>query len=522
MSPPTSFSFGRRAIFHLWTLALAPFISLFLHTGCGFAADAAGFQFHHDGVLGTSLDLQVNTADAQQAALVESTILAEIERLRKILSSYDADSDLNRVNAATTPVQCAPELLEVLGFYDFWNAKSKGAYNGHLGELIATWKAAEKAGAPPPPAVLAPIVRSLAQPGWSLNAQTHTVTRLTSGTLDLSSLGKGYIISKAMVAARTKAPTTPGILLNIGGDIFANGVSAPGIPWTVGVADPLHNEDNAPPLLQVRLSDRAISTSGAYARGYTFGGKHYSHILDPRTGYPATGAASVTIITANNANGNALATTLCVLKPEEGLELVKQIPDTECLIIDAAGKQYRSAHFAKYEVPQASPIATAPNAPPTVSVAAGQWPAKYQVSISITLKVPTGNVRQIRRPYVAVWVEDANSKRVRTVAVWGNAPKYMPDLSEWWKVASQDQQWAMSVTKATRAAGQYKLTWDGTDDQGKSLPTGTYTVFLEVNRQHGTHATQSGQVVCNRLPAQGTIPAASEFGQATLSFGPSP
>ena len=107
---------------------------------------------------------------------------------------------------------------------------------------------------------------------------------------------------------------------------------------------------------------------------------------------------------------------------------------------------------------------------------------------------------------MAVWVEDANGKRVRTVAVWGNAPKYLPDLSEWWKLAQQDQQWAMSVTKATRPAGQHSIAWDGLDDQGKPLPAGTYTIFLEVNRQHGTHATESGQIVCNRIPREGMIP----------------
>jgi hypothetical protein len=378
--------------------------------------------------------------------------------------------------------------------------------------------------------MLAPIVRALTQPGWKLDARAHTVARLTAGTLDINSLGKGYIISKAVVAARAKAPGTQGILLNIGGDIFASGVAGPATPWTIGVADPAHSEDNAPPLTQVRLRDRAISTSAAYERGFTFAGKHYSHILDPRTGYPAAGAASATVITANSANGNALATTLCVLKPEEGLALAGQIPDTECLIVGMDGKQYRSPRFARYEIVPATAVVagnTPPAAPPATPPPpgpSGTWPDKYQVTIAINLKTPTlgpGGPRRIRSPYMAVWVEDANSKRVRTVAVWGNQPKYLPDLSEWWKVASQDQQWAMSVTKATRHAGQYKLAWNGLDDQGKPLPTGTYTIFLEVNRQFGTHATESGQIVCNRIPAQGTIPAASEFAQATLSFGPS-
>ncbi|MEP6672669.1 MAG: DUF2271 domain-containing protein [Chthoniobacter sp.] len=512
MSPPAFLPVGWGGIFRGLLAGLVLVLSL---PGLASGAEPPQvFQFHHEGVLGTSLDLQAQAPDAQQAAAVEMAILDEIERLRKILSTYDETSEISRVNASTSPVPCSPELLDVLSFYDYWTAKSRGAYNGHLGELIGVWKAAEKAGTPPSAATLLPIVRSLALPGWKLDRATHTVTRLTTGTLDVSSLGKGFIISKAVVAARARAPTIQGILLNVGGDIFAGGSQAPGTPWAISVANPAHNEDNAPPLTQVKLTDRAISTSAAYERGYTFGGKHYSHIMDPRTGLPAQGVASATVIAGNSANANALATTLCVLKPEEGLELVRQIPDADCLIVTADGRQLRSPRFGTYEI--------APAAAPTPPVAGqpGLWPTKYQVAVTITLKTPSGNARQIRRPYVAVWVEDANSKRVRTVAVWGNAPKYLPDLSEWWKLAQQDQQWAATVTRATRPAGQHRIVWDGLDDQGKPLPSGTYTVFLEVNRQHGSHAIGSTKIDCNRLPAQAVIAASAEYGQATLSFGP--
>ncbi|HEY3901104.1 MAG TPA: DUF2271 domain-containing protein [Chthoniobacter sp.] len=481
------------------------------------------FHFHHDAILGTSLDLQVQAANDQQAAAVEAAVLEEIERLRKILSIYDPASDVSRVNAATGPVQCSPELLEVLGFYDWWTMKSRGAYNGHLGSLIAMWKAAEKIGTPPTVAALTPVVRSLAQPGWKLDPTNHTVTRLTAGTIDINSLGKGYIISKAAVAARAKVPAVQGFLLNIGGDIFASGNPAPGVPWIIGVANPMHSEDNAPPLTQVKLTNRAVSTSAAYERGYTFGGQHYSHIFDPRTGLPATGAASATVITSNSANANALATTLCVLKPEDGIKLAREIPDTECLIVAPDGRIFRTPQFAIYEIPQPPPLAAMvpPLAPAGKTPAPGSaWPANYQVTVSITLKVPPPAAKPARRPYVAVWIEDPAGKRVRTVAVWGRAPRYLPDLIEWWKLAQQDQQFAASVTKATRPAGQYKLAWDGLDDQGKPVPTGTYSVVLETNRQFGAHAIESGKIDCNRLPSQGTIPATAEFSQATLSFGP--
>jgi thiamine biosynthesis lipoprotein ApbE len=409
-------------------------------------------------------------------------------------------------------------LFDVLSFYDTWNLRSHGAYNGHLGALIAAWKAAETAGAPPDPATLRPIVQALAQPGWKLDAAAHTATRLTAQPLNVDSLGKGYILSKAVVAA----PAMTGLLLNIGGDMYASGHTPDGTPWTIGVADPKHSEDNAPPITRVRLSNLAISTSAAYERGYTIAGRRYSHIFDPRTGLPAEGAASATVVAGNNANANAMATTLCVLRPQEGLALVGGVPGAECLIIGADGRQYRSAHFPMLEVPQKAAGLTPPVATLTPPGAKpGAWPGGYQVTLTINLKAPGGGGKRAKRPYVAVWVENAEGKRVRTVTVWGNQRKYLPDLRSWWSLAREDAQWAASITRATRSAGQHRIAWDGMDDHGTPLPPGTYSIVLEVNREHGTYAMQSGKIECGLKPATGTIAAASEFDEAQIAYGPS-
>src|SRR5690242_9053329 len=109
MSPPTFFSVGGFRLCACRAASLAWLAFVFPAANPARAADGEGFKFHHEAVLGTSLDLQVNTADAQQAALVETTILAEIERLRKILSSYDPASEISRVNGSTTPVVCSQE-----------------------------------------------------------------------------------------------------------------------------------------------------------------------------------------------------------------------------------------------------------------------------------------------------------------------------------------------------------------------------------------------------------------------------
>ena len=117
--------------------------------------------------------------------------------------------------------------------------------------------------------------------------------------------------------------------------------------WTVGVQDPHHPEDNAPAIARCCLHDHAIATSGGYERFYTIDGKRHSHIFDPRTGRSADGAASATVIADDNVTANALATTLCVLTPVEGLRLAAATPGVECLLVTKDGKQFRSAGFGR-------------------------------------------------------------------------------------------------------------------------------------------------------------------------------
>ena len=84
----------------------------------------------------------------------------------------------------------------------------------------------------------------------------------------------------------------------------------------------------------------------------------------------------------------------------------------------------------------------------------------------------------------------------------------------------EDEQWAASITRATRSAGSHRVAWDGLDDKGGPLPPGTYTVVLEVNREHGTYCIERGAIVCAKTAAQGKIPASAEFAEAQITFGP--
>jgi thiamine biosynthesis lipoprotein len=472
---------------------------------------AAEFYFHHDHVLGTSLELIVVAGGPEEAESFEKGVLDEIERLRVILSTYDPASEISLLNSAAGPMACSPELIEVLRKYEEWTTRSGGALSGQLETLIATWKEAEKQGVEPDSRTLAGIVAQIQQPGWRIDEQAQTVTRLTSQALNVNAIGRGYILGKAAAAGRSRVPAVRGFLLDIGGDMTAWGENLEGPDWQVGVADPAGAQDNAPPLTRLRLTNGAVATSGPYQRFYTFGNKRYSHIFDPRTGRPAEGIVSATVMAPDTVTANALATTLCVLAPEEGLRLASLHPGVECLLVTADGRQMRSAGLKSLESPPAQTRAAVAQANP--------WPKDFQLTVTLTLAKPA-NLNRYRRPYVAVWLENDQGKAVRTLSVWGKQPRYYQDLSYWWKFAQGDRNLILSVTRATRPPGQYQLVWNGTDDQGNPVAQGTYTAFIEVHREHGKHVRQMGAIVCGAAKVSMTLAKTLETEEARVEYGP--
>ncbi len=453
------------------------------------------------------MDLTVRTDSQAKAQAVEQAVTDEIERCRKILSTYDPNSEVCRLKSAAGPTKVSSELLELLDGYDQWQARSGGAFSGQLQELVALWKQAAKDNHLPSDAALAEAVNRIKQPAWTLDRQTGTVTPLANFAPNLDAMGKGFIVDKALAAGRAKEPSVTGMLLGIGGDlcVWASASAQAGTAWNIAVTDPMHPAENDRPLACLRLANGGVATSAHYARFLTIDGKKYSHILDPRTGRPVEQILSATAVAPNCATADALSTILCVLSPEEGLRLIAQTPGAQCLLVDAGGKQYSSPGL------QSLLIATpATQAAASVGVS---WPRNYQLSISLALP------KTRLRPYVAVWIEDAKGKSVRTVAVWGNNPKYMRKLRTWWPIAGDNPD-IEGVTRATRPAGKYELVWTGIDDAGKQLPPGTYTVQIETAREEGPHTRLKGSIECGQNKAQGKIEPNKEVEEILLNYGP--
>ena len=202
---------------------------------------------------------------------------------------------------------------------------------------------------------------------------------------------------------------------------------------------------------------------------------------------------------------------LCVLKPEEGVKLVQSVPGAQCLIVPAEGTAVRSDGFKRYEVVKSAVAATQ----------GAQWPEGFQVGVTVQVK-PMPRKKKLR-PYLALWVEDAKGNHIRTLEVWSNPRemKYLKDMTSWWKIGKTDPNLVKMVTRATRPAGKYTFTWDGTDQGGNPVARGTYNICLEVAYEEGEHNVRQGTIVSDDKPATGTIKAAPAFEEVQLLFGPS-
>lgn len=135
----------------------------------------------------------------------------------------------------------------------------------------------------------------------------------------------------------------------------------------------------------------------------------------------------------------------------------------------------------------------------------------------ITLHIPEIETAQYYRPYVAVWVENAEQQSVKLIALWRKEPDWLKDIRRFWrKIGRSEPALVDAMTGATRTPGKHRLTWDGKDDQGQPLPAGSYTLYVEASREQGGRSLQKIDFQLNGAPAQLTAAAAEELGELLL------
>jgi thiamine biosynthesis lipoprotein ApbE len=460
------------------------------------------YTFQRENVLGTSFELKVAAASAEAAQRAEAAAIREIGHEAAILSSWDASSEFSRWSRTRNQaVKVSPELLEVLGMFDTWRARTGGALDASAEVVSRAWKRAAEQGRTPTAAERSAAVAEVRQQHWSLAPKAGTVTHLTATPLALNTFVKSYIMDHAANAVLA-TPGVTGAVLNIGGDLVVRGA------WSepVRIADPRSDEENGAPVEQIQARDRAVATSGGYRRGFDIDGKHYSHIVDPRTGETTGHILSATVIAPKAADAGALATAFCVLTPQESAKVAATVPGAEYLLIAANGSRIASRGWASTRPVLYVPQAAAADA--------------MEVAMTLELAQIGGFAR---RPYVAVWIEDKDHFPVRTLALWYQKPRWLPELHAWYRddrmrAMAEGNEIAGSIASATRPPGKYTLKWDGKDNSGKAVKPGKYTVCIEAAREHGTYQIIRQEIEWGGGPRLFQLPGNQEIASATVDY----
>jgi FAD:protein FMN transferase len=295
---------------------------------------ADGTLYAESELMGTrvSINLWVGPdKDAARASEAIADAMAEIARIESIASEWQASSDLSRLNAsAGEAVAVPPELAEILARAKAISADTEGLFDVSFHAVGQLWSF-EPGSRPPSPEAIAERLPLVDWRAIEVDTSSNTASLAKPGMkLGLGAIAKGYAVDRA--AALLHARGFAHHIVEAGGDTQVSGQK--GVkPWRVGVQDPKRAGGRIGHLI---ARDEAVVTSGNYARYFEWDGVHYTHILDPRTGWPipvATTPKSVTLVAGNATDADAYCTAVSVMDPERGLAFVEARPELEAIII---------------------------------------------------------------------------------------------------------------------------------------------------------------------------------------------
>lgn len=288
---------------------------------------------HHNlGLMGCKFVLTAIHENPQIAWDALRAGVKEIERIEKLISSWRANSETAKINrmAGICPVTVEEELFLLIKRCQNVSRITKGAFDisGTLSRYYWTFNNQESEMLPT--AKIEELTELMNYHNIILNEEEQSVfLRKKRMKIGFGAIGKGYAALRAKLVME-KMGIKNG-LVNASGDLMCWGKPMEKELWEIKIPDP---ENQAFVLATLKIPNGSVVTSGGYEKYALIKGKLYSHIIDPRTGYPVEGVKSVSIVCPNPELGDALATTVSVLGAEKGLALINRMKGIECLLVD--------------------------------------------------------------------------------------------------------------------------------------------------------------------------------------------
>jgi len=260
----------------------------------------------------------------------------EIERIESLISSWDEKSETSKINAnaGTQAIKVSEELFQLIERTIKVSKLTNGAFDISFNSLDPIWIFDGREMKAPDSSLISASVKKINYKNIMLNRENLTVYLHEKGMkIGFGAIGKGYAANRAKKVIQDHGIENG--LINAGGDLIAWGKQENGQPWKIGIADPSKEKEY---IAWLSVKKMSVVTSGNYEKFVIIDGKKYGHIIDPKTGWPVEGIKSVTLVSPDAELSDALATSVFVLGIKKGLDLVNQLKNVECLIIDEQNK----------------------------------------------------------------------------------------------------------------------------------------------------------------------------------------
>ena len=295
-------------------------------------------------------------ADSEEVAeQCVKTAFEQFEKINKIMSDYDRESEIVKLTLKNDArfqdsipesvdddwYKISDDLYDVLKAARHYSEISDGAFEVSISPLVQLWRRAKRQQKWPKEEDIATARNLTGLKYWDLDDANKKIRLLKKGIrFDLGAIAKGYAIDRAFEAIQRGGIKT--CLIDAGGDMRLG--DAPPDGWRIGI---VKTDEQKEPILNLKLDNISLATSGDTFQYFEMGGKRYSHIIDPKTGLPLTTRCIVTVKAKTAMEADALASVVSVLGSEKGIELINALPDVETFIVQEGEelKFYRSANW---------------------------------------------------------------------------------------------------------------------------------------------------------------------------------
>jgi len=296
-------------------------------------------------LMGGRFEISIVAQDSLSAEQNIDEIIAEISRIENLISDWKPTSQVSEVNqnAGIRPVKVDKEVFELTKRALHFSKITNGAFDISFAAMDRIWKFDGSMIEMPSPEAIKKSVEKVGFKNIILDSVNSTIfLKLKGMKIGFGALGEGYATHKCQEMMLSKGIKSG--IINATGDMSIWGTKPNGKPWNIGITNPFHPDKI---LKTIPLNQGAVTTSGSYEKFVIFNGKRYSHIINPATGYPATGLCSVSVFGPNAEMANGFSTSIMVLGQKKGTELMNKYPDYSFIMISDSGKMIKSRNFRK-------------------------------------------------------------------------------------------------------------------------------------------------------------------------------